>query len=124
MSAQNQIYPRSMEDVTDKKDTKINFSDDSIKRFAIGVMIFLSAINCCYFFFPGDPAKIVTYAFVRLIGPFVWSAFMVLLLQLFNRFRNSRSRWLIVFWVNTILCLSETVLIAQRLMGIAQLYFG
>jgi hypothetical protein len=124
MSAENQSYSRSMEDVTNKKDTRISWSDDLIKRFALAAMIVLSVMNCCYFFFPGDPAKVAAYAFVRLIGPFIWSAFMVLFLQLFNRFRNTRSRWLIVLWVNAILCFSETVLIAQRVIGFTKSHIG
>lgn len=103
---------------------KISWSDDLIKRFAIAAMSILAVMNCCYFFFPGDPADVATYAFVRLIGPFIWSAFMVLFFQLFNRFRNTRSRWLIVLWVNAILCVSEAVLIVEQVMGFAKLYAG
>lgn len=89
-----------------------------IRRYAITAMVSLSIVNCFYFFFPGKPADVFVYAILRLIGPYVWSAVIVLFMQLFRRFQNSYSRWMFVLWINGILLLSEAYLITERVIGL------
>lgn len=95
-----------------------------IRRYAIAVMISLSIVNCFYFFLPGKPAAVFVYALLRLMGPYVWSAVIVLFMQIFHRFQNSYSRWMFVLWINGILFLSEAYLITERVIGLIRFGSG
>jgi hypothetical protein len=95
-----------------------------IRMYAIAAMISLSIVNCFYFFLPGKPAEVFVYALLRLMGPYVWSAVIVLFMQLFHRFQNSYSRWMVVLWINGILFLSKAYLITERVIGLIRFGSG